>query len=66
MAEKNALFWPCDGRGAPNDLALPSITGATQLESLLSQASCDPAPDTRYLPFVAPIFQGFPQNFARI
>lgn len=45
MAKKIALFWLGDGRRGPNDLALPSITGAAQLDSLLSQAPRDPAPD---------------------
>jgi len=43
MTKKTALFWPGDGRKAPNDLALPSITRATtQLEQCLRKLGREP------------------------
>ena len=43
MGSKVALFWPGDGRKIPNDLALPSITQATeQLERALRKLGREP------------------------
>lgn len=43
MAERIALFWPGDGRDRPNEMALPSITAATeQLERALKRLGRQP------------------------
>ena len=43
MKQRIALFWPGDGRDAPNQLALPSMTQATeQMESALRRLGREP------------------------
>ncbi len=43
MSRRIALFWPGDGRDAPNEMALPSITEATrQMETALRKLGKEP------------------------
>jgi len=43
VTRRIALFWPGDGRDIPNDLALPSIMGATlQMEAALKKLGWEP------------------------